>query len=112
MILPDKSIVMRAFRASPKYMEFRNDESHNWGRFGADFIFHVEDKETISEFVRGIKFAKVEQERKMRQDLDLRIMSLKGSEREYQVFGKALIDRVRFYIKAYYGKLDRQGQKH
>ena len=39
-------------------------------------------------------------------------MSLKGNEREYQVFGKALIDRLRFYIKAYYGKLDRQNTKH
>ena len=48
----------------------------------------------------------------MRRELDLRIMALKGGEQEFQAFGKALIERIRFYIKAYYGRLDRSNSKH
>ena len=51
VIMPDKSIVMAAFKATPKSMEFRQDESHNWLRFGQDFVFHVDDKEAINEYV-------------------------------------------------------------
>ena len=66
VVLPDKNIVMKAFQAHPRSMEFRNDESHNWFRFGLDFVFQVSDKETVNEFVQGIKDAKIQQERKMR----------------------------------------------
>ena len=55
----------------------------NWNRFGLDFVFHIEDKETINEYVLGIKQAKIDQERKMRRELDLRVMALKINDQEF-----------------------------
>ena len=112
LIMPDRNIVNAAFKANPRSMEFRIDESHNWNRFGMDFVFHIDDKETINEYVLGIKQAKIDQERKMRRELDLRVMALKINDQEFQAFGKALLERIRFYIKAYYGRLDRSNLKH
>ena len=40
------------------------------------------------DFVKSIKQAKIEQERKMRQELDLRLMAVRGNDREFQAFGK------------------------
>lgn len=104
---------MAAFKVEIDSMEFRQNEHHNWDRFSKEFVFLVDEKKRIKEYVLGIKNAKLEQERKMRKELDLRLMSLKSQDREFHIFGKALLERIRFYIKAYYGKLTRSSNtKH
>lgn len=105
--MPDENIIKQAFHYEPESMMFNSSGKHDWLQFGSDFVFNVDEKAQIKKYVAGIKEAKIKQERKMRQELDLRIMGLKANERDFQSFGKALIDRIRFYIRAYYGRLRR-----
>ena len=43
----------------------------------------------------------------------MRLMAVRGNDREFQAFGKQLIERIRFYIRAYHGRLTRpQNTRH
>ena len=81
--MPDKNIVEEAFKVEVNSMEFKQNERNDWDRVSKDFVYHIDENKKIRNFVRGIKSAKLEQERTMRQELDLRLMSIKVSDREF-----------------------------
>ena len=86
--MPDRKIVSEAFKVEVGSMEFRKSDHHNWDRFSKEFVFHVDERQRAVDFVKRIKQAKIEQERKMRHELDLRMLAVRGNDREFQAFGK------------------------
>ena len=82
-------------------MQFRNDEvGMNWGELANDYVLDMTNKR-IKYFLKNTHTAKVETERKMRQELDKRILSMR-TEKLNQNFGLEFVKRIRYYIKAYY----------
>ena len=58
-------------------MHFDNDEKqNNWLGLGNDFVYELEDKK-IKYFVKKMHSAKIETERKMRYELDHKILSMR-----------------------------------
>ena len=80
-------------------MYFRdNDNSEvNWQIVANDFVLQ-NDKLKIKKFIHVVHEVKVEVERKMKFDLDTKILNMR-SERLYQAFGKKFIARIRSYIR-------------
>lgn len=103
VVEPDTNIVKRAYKYDTSLvdgMNFKDDFSHNWGVITQDFVIG-NSNHRIKEFLSIVHAAKIETERKMRFQLDLKILNSRNS-RLTQVLGKEFIQRIRYYIKRLY----------
>ena len=55
--------------------------------------------------------AKLQTERKLRQDLDLKIFQMR-KEKLYQILGKDIVEKVRYYSRKYRSYYNKQGKKN
>ena len=62
-------------------------------------------KKKIKKFIEVMHEAKIETERKMRYELDYKILRMR-TERLNQALGSDFIKRIRYFIKKYYGVED------
>lgn len=70
----------------------------HWKIFTNEFVLHRMDNPHLDAFVKSVHAAKLEVERKMRRDLDSKIMGM-GVSKVYYALGAELIKRLRTYIK-------------
>ena len=92
VIEPDTNIVYRAYSYDTSLvdgMTFREDDSHSWDIISQDFVLGV-GNQRIREFLRIVHGAKIETERKMRFQLDLKILNAKN-DRLSHLLGKDFI---------------------
>ena len=76
---------------------FGNKLPH-WKLFTSEFVLNRADNPNVETFVKNVHAAKLEVERKMRRDLDSKIVGL-GIGTVYWALGAELVKRVRTYIK-------------
>ena len=86
-------------------MDFEYENLQDWEFFQNRIVFNREQNQKIKEFIENTQRAKVMAERKMRFDLDQKILQLRN-ERLKQSLGKDFIQRLRHYIKGYYQNVD------
>ena len=87
-------------------MYYRDNENikTDWKIVANDFVLQ-NDKLKIKKFIKIVHEVKVEVERKMKFDLDTKILSMR-SERLYQTLGKKFIARIKSYIRKLYSGKD------
>ena len=70
----------------------------HWTSFANDFVFNMKENSSVASFVETVQTAKIEVERKMRMELDEKLMEM-GVCPVYLALGEDLVKRLRFYIK-------------
>ena len=85
-------------------MHFRDEENAklDWNVVASDFILH-NDKKRIRKFIQIVHQTKLEVERKMRYELDMKILLMR-SDRLYDNLGRLFIAKLRCYIKKYHSE--------
>ena len=85
------------------YMNRFNEKDLYWMTIANDFVLKVKENPRVASFVETVHSAKIEIEREMRKELDLKIMSM-GVCRVYHALGGDLVKRLRSYIKMWSAK--------
>ena len=80
-------------------MHFEDDQKNTWGTLGDDFVY-VQGKKRVNKFIKTVHNAKIETERKMRQELDYKLLSTK-IRRLNGSLGDNAVRRLQYYITAY-----------
>ena len=118
IVLPEKHFIQQAYRedtAKIDCMHFDQDErlmsnepkSDHWADFSKNFVLQMPNK-SIKTFVKSVKEAKIETERKMRLEFDAKLLYQHHNAAETRLnhtFGKDFMIRLKFYIKKYYESL-------
>ena len=86
-------------------MDFEYENMQDWEFMLNRIVFNKSSNQKMKAFIENTQKAKVMAERKMRFDLDSKILSLRN-ERLKQSLGKDFIQRLRYYIKGYYQNVD------
>ena len=108
LVMPDKEFVNQV-RKQENFlmdkMDFEYENMQDWEFLQNRIVFNRSSNQKMKAFIENTQKAKVMAERKMRFDLDSKILSLRN-ERLKQSLGKDFIQRLRYYIKGYYQNVD------
>lgn len=90
------------------------DKVPHWKLFTREFVLNRQDNPRVETFVKNVHAAKLEVERKMRRDLDSKLVGL-GTSSVYFALGAELVRRIRTYIKflkVHNAQMDHQEKSH
>ena len=82
-------------------MYFKDEDKFQWNVLANDYVLVLKNK-SHAQYIDNVRDAKLEVERKMRQELDWKILSMRF-DRLYAIIGKDSAKRLRFYIRKYQG---------
>ena len=72
----------------------------NWETVAKDFVLRIGSKKRVELFIKQVNAAKIEVERQMRRELDVKIVQMKP-DKLIPSIGKDIMDKVRFYSRKY-----------
>ena len=102
VIKPDMSMVRKAREEDMPLIDHVNfsESVANWDTVARDFVLRVGTKKRVALFIEQMGVAKRQVERKMRRELDLKIVQMK-SDKLLPAIGKDIMDKVRYYSRKY-----------
>jgi len=81
-------------------MYFDSEGKVNWEVLADTFFLNIANKKRVQSFVKTVHAAKIETERKMRVELDRKVVNMR-IEKLASSIGKDFAERIRYYVKKY-----------
>lgn len=102
VVYPDLTLIEKARVDDLALIDYVNlsEDPANWEDVSNDFIFERGKKKRVQIYVKRMHEAKINTERKMRKDLDVKISFIPHT-RLLSAFGKEICEKVRFFSRLY-----------